>query len=158
MSAGTKTFTLNTTRFGEITYEEEDIITFVEPLLGLNECQRFLILNARPDTPFRWLHGIDEPAIALLITATNEVVPQYKPKVSPFSLERIGASSADGILLYATVSIPPGCPQDMTLNLMGPILINASNRQALQVVLDDESYTTKYRVFPKETAVNVQAA
>ncbi|RMG24439.1 MAG: flagellar assembly protein FliW, partial [Armatimonadetes bacterium] len=59
--------------------------------------------------------------------------------------------------VYVILSIPPGRPHEMTANLAGPLLINVVKRTACQVVVEDERWTTKHRVFP-ETASEEEVA
>ena len=54
------------------------------------------------------------------------------------------------MLVYTLLTIPGGRVQDMTANLMAPVLINAQNMQAVQLVLDKSRYTTKHRLFPEK--------
>jgi flagellar assembly factor FliW len=46
--------------------------------------------------------------------------------------------------LFVIITIPKGKPQDMTANLIGPILVNLNTREAVQMVIANTSYTHKY--------------
>jgi flagellar assembly factor FliW len=46
--------------------------------------------------------------------------------------------------LYVVVNIPKGSPEKMTANLIGPILINIRNSQAVQLVLADSPYSHRF--------------
>jgi flagellar assembly factor FliW len=39
----------------------------------------------------------------------------------------------------------------MTVNLAGPLVVNAESGQAVQIVLDDEAYPIRFRVFDQQT-------
>jgi len=54
--------------------------------------------------------------------------------------------------VFVIITIPAGNPQDMTANLLGPLVVNPRSRRAKQLVLDDRLYSHRHRVISKETA------
>lgn len=136
--------TLSGTRFGAIDFQTDDVIRFDGGLIGFAALCEFLLVDHKPESPFKWLQSVDEPGLAFLVTEPSRFVPEYPSTIG------------DDFVL-ATVAIPVGRPDDMTLNLAGPILIHEASRTGKQVVLDDESYTVKHRVFAEGSA-GVKAA
>ena len=112
----------------------------------------------KPDSPFRWLQSLDEPQLAFLITDPANWVPTYAPTLCDGDAERLGLVKSAPRIVYVTVTIPAGLPNEMTLNLAGPIILDLERRIAIQLVLQDETYTTKYRVFPQANRVSAVAA
>ncbi|HWD41125.1 MAG TPA: flagellar assembly protein FliW [Fimbriimonas sp.] len=133
----TKENTISDTRFGTITYEPDDILTFPQGLVGFPEEKQFLLVSTKQASSFRWLQSLKHPELAFLVANPAEFVSGY----SPVSEAKIGD------VLLTTVNIPPGRPKEMTLNLAGPICIDLVSRTGKQIVLDNEAYTTRYRVF-----------
>lgn len=129
---------LTNTRFGSIFYRDEDVLEFPEGLIGYPDERHFVLLSTSDESPFQWLQSVDTPTLAFLVADPNSFVRDYRP----FETDR------DEMLL-TTVSIPHGRPDEMTLNLAGPILLELGSRSGCQIVLEDEAYTTKYRVFAK---------
>lgn len=136
------------TRFGTIDFMEEDVVHFPDGLVGFSNLRRFVVLATKEGSPFRWLQSLDEAALAFLVSDPNAYVSGYAPVISDDTAADLDLSDSTPTILYATVTIPPGRPQEMTLNLVAPIVINASSRQAKQLVLDDHAYTIRHRVFP----------
>lgn len=137
---------LNGTRFGTVEFETEDMLTFEEGLIGLPALKHFVLVSTREDSPFRWLQSIEDPAMAFLITEPGRFVADYAPEVSDRDQERLHLDAETPCLVYVTVSIPPGRPEDMTINLAAPLVINARTRTGKQIILEDEAYTIKHRV------------
>ena len=54
--------------FGEIEINEEDIITFTQPVIGFDDYKKFVILHDE-DTPkqIAWIQSVEEQAYALLL-------------------------------------------------------------------------------------------
>lgn len=140
---------LTGTRFGDIEFSEEDIIHFAEGLIGFPNSHSFVLLCAKPGSEFRWLQSLDEPALAFLCTDPTVFVPEYAPTMPLRHARDLGMTEETPRLVLTTAAIPRGKPEDMTLNLAGPIIINAEERRGRQIVLEDGAYTIKHRVFPK---------
>lgn len=135
------------TRFGDIDYQAEDVIHLDEGLIGFPGLSEFILVDHKPDSPFRWLQSVDEAPLAFLVTEPRQFVPDYNPLASK------GAE-----IVFTTVAIPAGKAHDMTLNLAGPIMIDAASKRGRQVVLDDGSYTVKHRVFAEANQATEKAA
>jgi len=137
---------LQTTRFGTITIEPEDIITFPDGLVGLSHLKQFVLIRHSDESPFRWLQSVEEPGFAMLIIDPWFFRPDYEVVLSDLDVERLQLSEESIRWVYVTVSIPSGKPHAMTANLLAPIVINGSARRGRQVILDDERYTTRHPI------------
>ena len=146
----TTTQTLTSPRFGTIEFEQLDVVTISDGVLGFPDCNQFLILQHKEGSPFRWLQSLNMPEIAFLVVEPNHFVPDYALQVHPSQLESIGLTDPATSLVYTIVTIPRGNPEGMTLNLAGPIVINVANNQARQLVLDDPKWPLKYPAIPPE--------
>jgi flagellar assembly factor FliW len=148
----------DTTRFGTVGYLDADVVLFEDGLVGFPEHKRFLLLCHKPDSPFRWLQSLEEPQLAFLITDPVNWIENYAPRLDDEEVGRLGLIETAPRLVFVTVTIPAGQPEEMTLNLAGPVVIDLERRIGFQLVLQDETYTTKYRVFPQADRVSAVAA
>lgn len=137
------------TRFATIEYQEEDVVTFSEGLIGFPEYGRYVLVCTKDGSPFRWLQSVEEPALAFLVADPAFYVPEYAPTLPAGAAQSLSLTEETARLVYATASIPPGKPEDLTLNLAAPLVINAESREAVQVVIEDPAYTMRYKVFQK---------
>lgn len=150
--------TLTGTRFGTLEYSEEDIFELHSGLIGFESLRTFVVVNARPDSPFRWLQSVENPELAFLVTNPNEFLADYAPEIPDRTAKELDINAVTHCVVWTTASIPPGKPTDLTLNLVGPIIVNPDLRQGRQIVQDNEAYTTRYRVFASERDAKVAAA
>ncbi|MCS6777559.1 MAG: flagellar assembly protein FliW [Chloroherpetonaceae bacterium] len=134
------------TRFGELEVNEEIVITFPDGLIGFEQCQRFVVVRHEEDSAFRWLQSLDVPAVAFPIIEPNQVRPDYAPTISDADARALELDSDTHALLFVIVTVPPGQPQEMTVNLLGPLVINVLTRRGRQVIVQDEEYMTRHRV------------
>lgn len=136
-------------RFGEIEFATEDVVTLSDGLLGFEENTRYVVLQHGDGGPFRWLQSIEDANLAFLIVDPAYFVPEYAPLLENSQAQALGLTEGTPRLVYTIVTIPKGKPEEMTLNLAGPIVINAQTRMACQVIVEDESCSVRHRVFEK---------
>jgi len=60
----------------------------------------------------------------------------------------LGIEDPDDAGILAIVTLPARL-EEMTANLLGPIVVNVRTRRAKQVVLDDPRYHTRHRLLPQ---------
>ncbi|GMV36423.1 MAG: hypothetical protein AMXMBFR61_09310 [Fimbriimonadales bacterium] len=147
-----------TSRFGSIEYQEEDVLTFAEGPYGFPDLRRFVILEHKPGSPFRWLQSLDEPGIAFLIISPTQLFPDYAPSISEESAKSISLTASDPVLVNVVVTIPQGNPEAMTANLAGPIIINPKTREARQIIVEEGQYGTKHSIMDALSALAETAA
>lgn len=140
---------LNNTRFGTIEIPQNDVISFPEGLIGFPNTTQFALITIKEDSAFRWLQCVEEPALAFLVADPFKFVPEYDVHV-PVNVQRgLDAHDVENLVVLTTAAIPKGEPQNMTLNLAGPIFIHTESRKGFQAVLENDAYTVRHRVFPK---------
>jgi len=142
---------IDSTRFGRIEVDEEAVITFPQGLFGFESCRRFVVLCLDEKSPFRWLQSLEEPNVAFVVIEPSQFMPDYAPTISDADAHALGLDADTPYLTFVIVTVPPGKPEEMTANLMGPIIINASTRIARQVIVEDDCYTTKHSIVQEIT-------
>ncbi|MBV6459612.1 MAG: Flagellar assembly factor FliW [Fimbriimonadaceae bacterium] len=149
--------TISTTRFGSIEFDDLDVVTFPTGILGFPDCRRFVLVAHKEDSPFRWLQSADNGSLAFLVVDPATFFPEYAPEMEGTDAAFLQLSEDSPRLVYTMVTIPKGLPGSMTVNLAGPIVINADTRYAKQIVLTDEGYGTKHPVPKTESPETVAA-
>jgi flagellar assembly factor FliW len=135
---------IDTTRFGRITLDEENLIKMPHGMLGFPDIRRFLIIQHRKNSPFLWYQSVDDPALAFVITNPYLFKPDYEIELGDVLEELSWKGDKEALELYVVVNIPQGSPEKMTANLVGPILINSNNSRAVQLVLGNSSYSHQF--------------
>jgi len=135
------------TRFGDLAYEDDRVVTFPGGLLGFEEMKRYVLLNVKgPDYPFRWLQSLDEPGLAFLLFEPSEWFPQYCPPVPAEDLAMLGLSSLQDAIVVCVVTVPRD-PGETTANFQSPLIINTNKRLGKQVVTGLPSYKIRQLIF-----------
>lgn len=149
---------LATTRFGEITFEEKDIIEMPEGVLGFEELKRFVIVDPGDETFIQWLQSIERDEIAFPILEPKVFRPDYLVKLSAsemraLELETVNTNTA---LVYSILTIPKD-PKEMTANLKAPLVINPRKRIGRQVILQENEYSVRCSMYKELVALIMSA-
>ena len=120
-------------------------ILFPEGLVGCASWKRFVLLtDSEQDLPVGILESLDEPGVRLMITDPALVMPGYSVSLSSEDREALGLGPNARPVVYCTLTI--GADGMLTANLLGPLAINASSRQAKQLVLSDSWLSARHPV------------
>jgi flagellar assembly factor FliW len=144
------TMTTETARFGAVTYTNDDVVTFDTGLVGFPDLKSFVLIRHGDESPFRWMQSVDQGELAFLVVDPAHYIEGYAPEIPQADVDAVGLNEETPRLVYTIVSIPPGKPEEMTVNLAGPIVVNLETGRGRQIVLADEGYPIRQRVFVKK--------
>ncbi|HOE67515.1 MAG TPA: flagellar assembly protein FliW [Candidatus Hydrogenedentes bacterium] len=133
---------LQTTRFGTIEIDLNEVITFTQPILGFQEYRRFILLPG-PSAYLQWLQSTDSGELAFLIMNPKSLLPSYALQPAPHELTERAATTVEDLDIFTLVVIPAD-PSQIRTNLKAPILINPKHRLGKQTILDRSDYPVQY--------------
>lgn len=133
------------TRFGVIEVAEDEIVHFCHGIPGFETCRKYVLMQGDGRSPFRFLQSLDDPHLTFVVTDPLWFRPDYRVGVRQADLDKIGVTAGDQVAVYVVVTVPSK-PQEMTANLLAPILINTRTREAIQHVQSDGGYQTRHRI------------
>jgi len=133
-----------TTRFGAIEFIDDDIIHLCGGILGFPDGERFVLVQHKEGSRFRWLQSLDDPKLAFLVVDPAEFFANYAPEITDKLAADLGLNEETPRLVYTIVTIPRGQPEAMTANLAGPIVINLETRKGVQVIIEDPAVGIKH--------------
>ena len=131
------------TRLGKRSVELDKIINFPRGLIGYEEMHEFTLLQLKEDAPFLILQSTEEPMLGFLVGDPFSFYQKYQIKVGDAEQNLLQIERIDQVAVLCTVIIPMGKPEDMSINLSGPILINHEARIGLQVPQVDGNFPSK---------------
>jgi len=145
---------VNSTRFGEIEIREDAIISFPEGLPGLDGEQWALIASSE-ESPFFWLHSVDHPAVALPVTSPWLFFSNYEVSVPEDAAKELGLDDPNDAYIVCVVRASDEI-RDFTINLAGPLVINAVTRTGRQVINAAGGYAVRHPLFSEVELNEVQ--
>lgn len=143
---------MQTSRFGEIEIDENLIFTFVEPIIGYDNYNKYVLVEHKADSAFTWLQSTQEPELAFPVTTPALFNIDYEFEIPDEKAELLDLTSAESLISLNIVTIPNNNPQKSTINLLAPIIINAANKKAMQLILQNSDYEVKYPLFSNTKA------
>lgn len=138
----------STTRFGEIEYPAEVVLTFPEGVLGFPGEKRYILLEHTSEgSPFKWLQSLDNPDLAFIVVEPFTVDPRYVFEIDVDTERLIGTADPTSCAAMSIVNVPRDNPIRMTANLKAPLVVNVESRVGRQIVLGTQSYAISTPVF-----------
>jgi flagellar assembly factor FliW len=116
---------IHTVNFGDLELAEDKIITVKERIPGFPQIRRFAFVDKEEVKPLE---------------------PGYEFQLTESDMADIQSREPREVSVYAVATIPEN-PQEATLNLMAPIVVNEAERRGKQVVLHQSRYSVKHPLF-----------
>ena len=141
---------IDTTRFGVVEIDENLIFTFISPIIGFEDAQKFILIENDDNNIFRWLQSTQFPELAFPVSKAHYFQIDYNFEIDDKTVEMLGFESIDDVLSLNIVNIPKGQPQKSTINLLAPVIINKRTKVAAQLILNGSEYLVKQPIFPQQ--------
>lgn len=139
---------VKTKYFGEVDLPEEKIVTFDRGIIGFPDMKKYTILYdcEKEETNISWLQSVDEPTFAMPIIKPWIVKEDYNPVVEDELLQGLGELTDENLVILLTMNVPSDLKQ-MSVNLKAPFIINSDTRKGAQIIVENQDYEIKYRVY-----------
>ena len=138
---------IETSRFGTLEIQEEQIITVPSGLIGFPEDKRYVLLEHKQGSPFLWFQSVDHGPLAFVLIDPLLVKPDYSVHLNPEDRRMLQLPpDGAGLQILVIVNISRGEPVEITANLLGPILLNVPKRLARQIILYQGNHPTRYPI------------
>jgi len=126
---------ISTTRFGLLTIDEGDVLTFIDGLIGMEECRRWVLLGDGQNNALGWLQSLDRAEVALAVVSPRRFVPDYRVRVARRELEPLKLRDANDAQVLVIISHAGGA---LAVNLKAPLVIHLAERLGRQIVARDD--------------------
>ncbi|MBR5645756.1 MAG: flagellar assembly protein FliW [Treponema sp.] len=129
---------------GTINISEDQLLEIPEGLFGFEEYTKFALVDSEYE-PFLWLQSTEEKNLAFLIVDPFLICHDYETDIDDELLSKIDIKKPEDIIIMTIVTVPQdGSP--ITANFMGPLVINKENKKCMQVIINDNRWTTKVNI------------
>lgn len=133
---------VKTKRFGPIKADNDQLITFVGPLLGFEELTKYILIESGEEShPFVFLQSVEDENLTFILTDPFSFFKDYEFQLSSHWLEKLKIESEQDVRVLVIVTVRSA--QDITCNLKAPLVISRSGHVAAQIVLEQGGYSTK---------------
>ncbi len=137
-------------KLGALQYKANEVITFPEGILGFPEKTRYVFVNHRKESPFKWLQSVDDPSLSFVVINPLLFKRDYQIEIKREDLRILKDSDPAHLTIWTLVSFSPEVPEKSTVNLLGPLVVNQVTRLGRQLVLDPIKYELRYPLFQEK--------
>lgn len=137
---------VDTSRFGKVSVEEADILTFPEGMLGFSKINKYFLIERTDDSLVLWLQALGKPSVAFPLLEPEIFELNYRVELMDEDRATLGLEDLKHAKVFAIITIPSD-PTKMTANLKAPIVINVKKRLAKQVILHQADYPIRKAIF-----------
>lgn len=141
-----KTIVIQTSRFGELTVPQSSVINIVNGVIGFPKFHLYTLLEYNP--PFSWLHSTENADLAFVVVNAAEFGEGYRVPL-PIGDRDLDLQTDDDVAIVNLVSIRPD-PNQTTVNLKAPLIINLRTMKGRQLVLDDPRFPIRMPLWSSE--------
>jgi len=134
---------IQTSRFGSIEVDDQRMITFGRGILGFPQYHKFVLIQPEEDSTFYWLQSIEAADLAFVVTDPLLFVPDYAVPLraeTRAELNLVEDSDAQVLVIVNKVA------DVLTANLQGPLIVHATSRQGVQIVISEKKYQTRHPI------------
>lgn len=135
-----------TLRFGTVEIDEKKFLLFQEGIPGLEEHKKFAILQFDESYPIVWLQSLEDGNICMPVIDSFLAIPDYAFNLDDGDVRELEIGGPEDLQVLSVLVIPENIEQ-MTMNLVAPIIINLRTGKAKQIILNGEDYNVRFPVF-----------
>ena len=130
-------------RFGQVCIERSALLSFPQGLPGFEGYTRYGLVEVPEEAPFLRLLSVETTRLGFVIVDPRLVCTDYDPVLQEAELHGLGIFRPEQLAIYCIVNLNP-VPEQVTVNLKGPLCINLETMQARQLILLEDRYRIKH--------------
>jgi flagellar assembly factor FliW len=118
-------------------------IHFAAGLPGFPDARSYVLSPwGGPSSPFMMMASTSDPEVGFVVVAPWVFHPDYEFDLDRATAERLGLDDPEQAVVVCVVTLADR-PEDATINLLGPIVINRATLEACQTVLATSGYDVR---------------
>lgn len=129
--------------FGEMEVSDDDILYFNSGIPGFDEFREYIVLPIEDSETLKCIQCIENVDINLLITSPWNYFPDYEFHLSDDEIKELNINNQEDVEVYNIVTIRE---DNITANLVAPIVINVIKRMGKQIILSNAEYKVRQEI------------
>ena len=139
----------DTKYWGELAYTEDSVIDFPAGIPGFEQERQFILIEQQALDPLVFLQSLATPALCFLAVHARVVCPEYEFRMSEEDLEVLGLPGMRQPPIgpeLACLTLIHLDEENVTANLLAPIVIHIPARRGAQAILAGTAYSHQHRI------------
>lgn len=137
---------IQTDYYGEVEYEEKDLICFPDGFFGFPDLKNYLpLLLDEEDDSMLLMQSTERSEVAFVVINPFVLDSDYAPSLTPEELSCLKASDSCELSYFVICVIHENYLEN-TVNLKCPLVINPQTRTGMQVILENSRYGHRHKM------------
>jgi len=139
---------IKSAKLGEVEIPENAVLEFKSGIPGFPDEHSFVFLIFHPESPFSYLQSVTNSELTFMVVDPFVFFKDYNFILEDEVVNDMQFSNECPPAVYCIATVPAK-HEEMTANLLAPVLVNWETGQAVQLCMQsDASYHTRHRLFP----------
>ncbi len=122
-------------------------VSLPQGLFGFPEIRSMELVFDKDELPFMWLREQKQDGLAFVVLEPAGIVPNYSVEISDDDVKVLGITGSEDTMILNIVTISPDHPGKISLNLVGPIIVNRQTLVAKQCIISNhEQYSARHMI------------
>lgn len=141
--------TANNTNLENHETGEQIILHFDEGIYGFEDVKEYVLLQEDEAHTIWYLQAAHSDIPSLIVIDPFTILNSYAPILSDADYAYFGNPNAED-LCYLVVAVLKDDFKESVVNLKSPIVINSKTQKARQIILENNEYPVRYKLFASQ--------
>ena len=129
-------------------------VSFPQGLFGFPDIRSMELVFDKEELPFMWLREQVQDGLAFVVLEPGGIVQNYAVEISDADIQILGISGSEDTMILNIVTISSEHPGKISLNLVGPIIVNRTTLVAKQCIINNhEEFSARHMIDVGDTEV-----
>jgi flagellar assembly factor FliW len=122
-------------------------VSFPQGLFGFPDIRSMELVFDKEELPFMWLREQVQDGLAFVVLEPGGIVQNYAVEISDADIQILGISGSEDTMILNIVTISSDHPGKISLNLVGPIIVNRTTLVAKQCIINNhEEFSARHMI------------
>ena len=125
--------------------ESRSEIILPHGLFGFDEIRSLELVFDQDELPFMWLRERKKDGLAFIVLEPGGIIPNYSVEISDADVKLLNISGPEDTMILNIVTLPPDQSGKISLNLVGPIIVNRKTLTGKQCIINNhEEFSARH--------------
>ena len=120
-------------------------VNLPQGLFGFSSIRHLDLVYDEEELPFMWLREEKKDGLAFIVLEPGGIIPDYSVEVSDSDVGVLGITGPEDTMILNIVTLPPDQVGKISLNLVGPIIVNRRTLVGKQCIINNhEEFSARH--------------
>ena len=120
-------------------------VSLPQGLFGFADVRFLDLVYDEEELPFMWLREEKKDGLAFIVLEPGGIIPNYSVEVSDADVKVLGITGPEDTMILNIVTLPPDQVGKISLNLVGPIIVNRRTLVGKQCIINNhEEFSARH--------------